>query len=48
MPGEKLDPAEAEATICGVFVETDDSAGLARRSEPVRRGGRLSQTMPVV
>src|ERR1700735_111789 len=31
MPGEKLNPAEGVATICGVFVETDDATGLARR-----------------
>jgi hypothetical protein len=48
LPGEKLNPAEGAATICGVFVETDDATGLARRIEPVRLGGRLSQTLPVV
>jgi metallophosphoesterase (TIGR00282 family) len=48
MPGEKLSPAEGEATLCGVFVETDDTTGLARRIEPVRQGGRLSQVLPVV
>jgi 2',3'-cyclic-nucleotide 2'-phosphodiesterase len=48
MPGEKLGPAEGEATICGVFIETDDTTGLARRIEAVRTGGRLSQAMPVV
>jgi hypothetical protein len=47
LPGERLAPAEGEATVCGVFVETDDATGLARRIEPVRVGGRLSQTMPV-
>jgi hypothetical protein len=46
MPGEKLGPAEGEATICGVFVETDDATGHARRIAPVRTGGRLAQTMP--
>jgi 2',3'-cyclic-nucleotide 2'-phosphodiesterase len=46
MPGERLQPAEGEATVCGVFVETDDATGLARRIEPVRQGGRLSQIMP--
>jgi 2',3'-cyclic-nucleotide 2'-phosphodiesterase len=46
MPGERLAPAEGEATLCGVFVETDDATGLARRVEPVRQGGRLSQTFP--
>lgn len=46
MPGEKLAPAEGEATLCGIFVETDDATGLAKRIEPVRLGGRLSQAMP--
>ncbi len=41
MPGERLAPAEGEATVCGVFLETDDSTGLARRIEPLRVGGRL-------
>ncbi len=48
LPGERLQPAEGPATICGVFVETDDATGLAKRIEPVRQGGRLSQTLPVV
>jgi len=47
MKGEKLNPAEGDATICGVFVETDDATGLARRIEPVRIGGRLAPAMPV-
>ncbi len=46
MPGERLAPAEGEATVCGLFVETDDRTGLARRAEPVRVGGRLSQAIP--
>ena len=46
MPGERLGPAEGEATICGVFLEPDDATGLARRIEPVRVGGRLAQAMP--
>ena len=48
MPGERLAPAEGEATICGVFLETDDQTGLARRVEPVRMGGRLAPAMPIV
>lgn len=47
MPGEKLAPAEGEATVCGTFVETDDATGLAKRIEPVRVGGRLAPAMPV-
>ena len=46
MPGERLHPAEGEATVCGVFVETDDANGLARRIEPLRTGGRLAPVMP--
>ncbi len=46
LPGEKLAPAEGEATLCGLFVETDDTTGLATRVAPVRLGGRLSQAMP--
>jgi metallophosphoesterase (TIGR00282 family) len=46
VPSEKLAPAEGEATLCGVFVETDDATGLALRCEPVRVGGRLSQIVP--
>jgi metallophosphoesterase (TIGR00282 family) len=48
MPGERLAPADGEATVCGTFVQTDDATGLALRIEPVRQGGRLSQTLPVV
>jgi len=46
MPGERLAPAEGPATLCGVFVETDDTTGLARRIEPLRTGGRLAPAMP--
>lgn len=46
LPGEKLSPAEGPGTLCGVFVETDDRTGLAKRVEPVRVGGRLAQTIP--
>ncbi len=46
MSGERLAPAEGETTVCGVFVETDDATGLARRIAPVRVGGRLAEAMP--
>ena len=46
MPGERLQPADGEATICGLFVDTDDATGLARRVAPLRIGGRLSPAMP--
>jgi metallophosphoesterase (TIGR00282 family) len=48
MPGERLAPADGMATLCGLFVETDDATGLALRVEPVRLGGRLSETVPDV
>ena len=47
MPGERLAPADGEATVCGTFVETDDATGLAKRIELFRSGGRLSQVMPL-
>ena len=46
IPGERLHPAGGAATVCGLFVETDDATGLARRVEPVRVGGGLSELMP--
>ncbi len=48
MPGERLAPAEGEATICGLMVVTDDQTGLATNIHPLRLGGRLSQTIPSV
>ena len=43
---ERYKPASGPATICGVYVESDDRTGLATRIEPIRIGGRLSQTIP--
>lgn len=42
----RYNPAQGPATVCGIFVETNDSTGLASRIEPVRIGGRLKQAMP--
>jgi hypothetical protein len=44
--GGRYKPAEGEATVCGLYLETDDATGLARRIEPIRIGGRLSQSVP--
>ncbi len=41
-------PALGEATLCGVFVESDDKTGLAKRIEPLRLGARLHGAMPVL
>jgi metallophosphoesterase (TIGR00282 family) len=46
--GGRYKPAEGPATVCGVYVETDDRSGLARRIEPIRVGGRLKETIPSV
>ena len=40
-------PATGEATLCGVFVETDDATGRALRAAPLRVGGRLDAPLPV-
>lgn len=41
LPGERLAPAEGEATLCGVYVETDDRTGLATRIKSLRLGANL-------
>ncbi len=46
VPSKKLEPAMAEATLCAVFLETDDATGLARRVEPIRLRGRLAEAYP--
>ena len=46
MPTDRLNPAEGDVTICGVFVETDDRTGLVQRIAPLRMGGRLDPVMP--
>jgi hypothetical protein len=45
VPGERLAPADGEATLCGILVETDDSTGLAASAVPFRQGGRLAQSL---
>jgi hypothetical protein len=42
LPVERMRPAEGEATVCGVGVETDDATGLALKIAPIRVGGRLA------
>jgi len=44
IPGERLAPAEGEATLCAAVVETDDRTGLARSIRPLRLGGVLPPT----
>jgi len=46
LPTDRLSPAMGPASVCGVFLETDDATGRARRVEPVRVAGRLAPAMP--
>ncbi len=46
MPKARFEPAKGEATLSGIYVETDDRTGKATRVEAVRQGGRLSQQGP--
>ncbi|AUH63978.1 TIGR00282 family metallophosphoesterase [Paracoccus zhejiangensis] len=41
MARDRFTPANEEATLCGVFVETDDRTGLATSILPIRQGPRL-------
>ncbi|NNK78225.1 MAG: YmdB family metallophosphoesterase [Litoreibacter sp.] len=43
----RFTPAMKEATLSGVYVETDDRTGKATRVEMVRQGGRLAQAGPL-
>jgi 2',3'-cyclic-nucleotide 2'-phosphodiesterase len=44
LPIERMKPAEGEATVAGLIVETDDISGLAKRVAPIRVGGMLAET----
>lgn len=46
MPRGRFTPAMGEATLAGLFVETDDRTGKATRIIPVRQGGHLSESSP--
>lgn len=46
MPTEKPVPADGEGTLCGIFIETDDSTGLARIIDRVQVGGILKEYIP--
>ncbi|WP_114966915.1 TIGR00282 family metallophosphoesterase [Alkalilacustris brevis] len=42
----RFEPALGEATLSGLFVETDDATGAAKRLSMVRLGGRLEPASP--
>ena len=46
MGRDRFTPAEGEATLSGLYVETDDRTGLAKRCAPIRVGGRLAEARP--
>jgi metallophosphoesterase (TIGR00282 family) len=46
MSRERFTPAEGEATLSGLLVETDDLTGRALRALPLRTGGRLDAGLP--
>ncbi|QBY01057.1 TIGR00282 family metallophosphoesterase [Rhodophyticola sp. CCM32] len=46
MPKERFTPATGEATLSGVYIETDDQSGKATKIHPIRIGGRLQQATP--
>jgi metallophosphoesterase (TIGR00282 family) len=46
LPVERMKPAEGDATVSGVAVETDDATGLALKIAPIRIGGRLEPVIP--
>jgi metallophosphoesterase (TIGR00282 family) len=46
MPKARFEPAMGEATLSGVYVETDDRTGRAIRVRMIRVGGRLEAALP--
>ena len=46
MPKARFEPALGEATVSGVFIETDDATGKALSVTMVRQGGRLQSAGP--
>lgn len=47
MVRERFTPASGEATLSGIYVETDDRTGKAKLAKPLRIGGRLPEAWPV-
>ncbi|MBW4707535.1 TIGR00282 family metallophosphoesterase [Roseobacter sp. YSTF-M11] len=46
MPKERFTPANGDATLSGVYLETDDRTGVATRIAMVRNGGLLEAAVP--
>ncbi len=47
IPAARFTPAQGEATVCGIYVETDDATGLASYVGPLRQGGLLAPAWPL-
>ena len=47
MKVEQMTVADGDGTLCGTYVETDDSTGLAKYAAPVRLGGGLPECRPL-
>jgi 2',3'-cyclic-nucleotide 2'-phosphodiesterase len=46
IPKPRLTPALGPATLCGLYLDIDETTGLARTISPVRLGGRLEVCVP--
>ncbi len=46
VPKGRFTPADGEATLSGVVIETNDKTGLCLRVAPLRVGGTLAQAIP--
>ena len=46
MQKDRFSPAKEEATLSGLYIETDDQTGKATRVVPIRHGGRLAPSAP--
>ena len=46
VPKERFTPAEGEATLCGVAIETDAKTGLCTQVSALRVGGVLGEVLP--
>ncbi|MDG2231521.1 MAG: TIGR00282 family metallophosphoesterase, partial [Paracoccaceae bacterium] len=46
MSKTRFTPAVGDASLCGLYVETDDASGLAKLVKAIRVGGRLAPSAP--
>jgi calcineurin-like phosphoesterase len=42
----KMEPARGPATLCGVYLEIDDTSGKTTKAVPVRHGPHLISSLP--